>query len=874
MTVLARWSNLWRNLFRKARVEKDLDDEVNAYLAMLVDEKMAAGLTPEQARRAARIECGGVEQVEEQVRDNRAGVLLDTLWRDLRYGARMLARSPGFTAVAVLALGLGIGANTAIFSAVHAVLLTPLPYHDPDRLVFVWEDASHLGSPKDGAAPANYFDWKAQNQVFADMAAVVWRTADFTGDGPPEMVNGHDVLGNLFDVLGVRPLLGRTLTGADDAPGENVVVISHRLWQRRFGGDRHIIGRRIVMYQQPYTVVGVMPRGFHFLQVADYWVPGRFPPGRLASRGQHGLRVIARLKPGITVERAQSDMSAIAKRLEDDYPEANRGRGARVVPFAEEYVGNGRLVLFVLLAAAGCVLLIACTNVANLLLARAGARGREVALRMALGASRARLLRQMLTESLLLALLGAAAGALLGRLGLRALEYLVPDRLANIVHLRLDPGVLAFTLIVSLATGLLFGIAPAWQSTRGALTDALKQGGAGGAGRGPARFRDALVVAEVAVAFVLLIGAGLLIETLLRLRAMDTGFRAENVLTMRTRLQFPRYRNTQKRLRFFEAVLERVRALPGVESAGFVNFLPYTTGAGVDQFSIDGRQILPHQQNEALIRNTAGDYLQAMGVKLREGRLLTSDDRADTEPVVVINHTFARMFWPNESPLGKRVAVGGRPWRTIVGVIDDLRERGLGDPLKPAMYLPVTQMPNFVPADLAIRSSVPPLSLANSVRQAIWEVDREQTVADVRTIEDIVDIALAGRRQQMVLLVIFAGVALLLATVGIYGVLWYAVTQRTREIAVRMAVGAGAGDVVPMIVAHGLKLTAAGLLLGGVAALWLSRLMTAMLYDVTATEPRIYTLAAALICAGAAAAGLVPAARASRVDPVVALRQD
>jgi putative ABC transport system permease protein len=874
MPLLSRLSSFRRNLFHKARAEKDLDDEVRAYLAMLVEEKIRAGMAPEQAHRAARIELGGVEQVKEQVRDIRAGVLLDTLWRDLRYGVRMLARSPGFTAVAVLALALGIGANTAIFSAVHAVLLTPLPYHDPDRLVFVWEDASHLGSPKDGAAPANYFDWKTQNQVFADMAAVVWRTADFTGDGPPEMVNGHDVLGNLFDVLGVRPLLGRTLTAADDAPSENVVIISHRLWQRRFGADPRIIGRPILMYQEKYTVVGVMPGGFHFLQAADYWVPGRFPPGRLASRGQHLLRVIARLKPGITVERAQSDMSAIAKRLENDYPEANRGRGARVVPFAEEYIGNNRLVLLVLLAAAGCVLLIACTNVANLLLARASARGREVALRMALGASRARLLRQMLTESLLLALLGAAAGALLGRLGLQALVYLVPDRLANIVHLRLDPTVLAFTLIVSVATGLLFGIAPAWQASRAALSDALKHGGSGGAGRGPARFRDALVVVEVGLAFVLLIGAGLLFETLLRLRAMDTGFRAGNVLTMRTRLQFPRYRNTQKRLRFFEAVLERVRSLPGVESAGFVNWLPYTSGAAVDEFLIEGRQILPKQQNEALIRNTAGDYLQAMGVRLREGRLLSSDDRADMEPVAVINETFARMFWPNESPLGKRVAVGGGPWRTIVGVIADLRERGLGDPLKPAMYLPVTQMPNFVPADLAIRSTVPPLSLANPVRQAIWEVDREQTVADVRTMEDILDLALSGRRQQMVLLVIFAGVALLLATVGIYGVLWYAVRQRTREIAVRMAVGAARGNVVRMIVAHGLRLTATGLVLGAVAALWLSRLITTLLYGVTATEPRTYALAAGVICAAAAAACLFPAARASRVDPVVALRQE
>ena len=798
---------------------------------------------------------------------------------DFRYGLRRLLQSPGFSLVAVLALGLGIGANTAIFSLVDRVLIRPLGYADPDRLVTLWEDASYINFPRNTPSVANFIDWSKQNQVFTGLAASRDRAGSLTSDGPPEMVLGGAVTINLLDVLGVQPLLGRAFTQDDDRVGVNVIILSYGLWQSRYGGDPGVIGRSILMNDAKTTIIGVMPPGFTLpKRKTQFLSPAQFTPQMLNNRKAHLLGVIARLKPGITLARSQADMTAIAGRLALEYPDTNKQLGVVVVPLKDQIVGNTGTALLVLLAAAGCVLLIACANVANLLLAKSASREREMAIRTAMGAARGRLIRQMVTESVLLSIAGGTLGLVLARLSMRVLTALIPMGLPGSTEPSIDGRLLAFTLGISLLTGIVFGFAPALETTNPEICEKLKEGGRAGVGGQRRRFRDALVVAEVALALILLVSAGLLLQTLRNLHAIDAGFNPGNILTLSTRLPSPKYAAHLKRVAYYNAVVEKVRALPGVVSAGFTSNLPFTSQGYTSSFLIEGRPYAAGTSQDALYREVTNDYLQTLQVRLLEGRIFGNDDRANSLPVVIINETFKKQYWPNESPLGKRIQTSGdgTPWQTIIGVVADVRERGLELDMKPAVYLPVVQLPFGWnnPHQLAVRTSMEPHAVAKALREAIWAVDRDQPIADVRTMDDIIDLEVANHKQQTALLGTFAALALVLASLGIYGVLSYAVTQRTREIGVRVALGASTGDVTRMVVGHGIALTALGIAIGIGVALVVTRSMARLLVGVKTADPAVYVAVALLLSIVALVACYLPAVRAARIDPVIALREE
>ncbi len=806
--------------------------------------------------------------------------MLHNLLSDLRYGFRMLRQAPVFGAVAVLALALGIGANTAIFSSVSNLLLRALPYQDPDRLVMVWEDASFASFPKNTPAPGNYFDWKQQNHVFTSIAATRGAVANLTTDGPPEQVIGRRVTGNFFDVLGVRPLLGRTFTEDEDRENPNLALISYGLWQRRYAGNPEIVNRAILMNGIKFTVLGVLPRDFIFRnREVDFWQPCHFTPAEAGDRGSHYLNVVARLKPGVGLERAREEMNAIAGRMRQEHRDTNdRLERLVVVPIREDLLGNTRLGVLVLMGAAGCVLLIACANLASLLLARAVARQREMAVRSALGAGRGRLIRQMITEGLLLSSIGGVLGLGVARAGMTLLDKLAPVGFAAPEASRFNSGLLLFAIALSLATGLIFSIVPALQLSRTSLNDALRQGGRGGIGGRRATTRDALVVLEVAAALVLLVGAGLMIKTLARLRAIDIGFRSDHLLTMRTILPRDKYQDPVKRLAFFDRVIDGVRALPGVEGAAYNSVLPFLAAGNTQSYRVEGREASAGEPGDALLRVGSPEYLRTLGVRLVEGRLAESRDIGGAPPVIVVNETLAKRWWPNESALSHRITMYGRPpvWRTVIGVVKDIRERGYELEMKPGVYIPY---PQFLetwaqPENLMVRTKSDPAALAGAVRRVIAGVDAEQPVAAVRTMDEILDRDVEDRTQQMTLLSAFSALALLLATVGIYGVLSYAVTQRTREIGLRIALGAGARSVVAMVVRRGLALTAAGLTIGLAVAAWGTRAMKTLLYGVDTFDPSTFASVAALLCVIAVLACWVPAWRASRVDPIVVLREE
>ena len=805
--------------------------------------------------------------------------MIRNLLADLRYGARLLRQSPAFGTIAVLALALGIGANTAIFSTVQALLLRALPYREADRLVMVWEDATFFGFPKNTPAPGNYFAWKAQNTVFTDMAATRGAVANLTADGPPEQVIGRRVTANFFDVLGVQPVIGRVFTEAEDRTNPNLAILSYGLWQRRYAGDPGVVNRTILMNGIQYTILGVMPRDFVFRnREVTYWTPIHFAPGEAADHGSHYLNVVARLKPGATLPRAQQEMNAIASRLQKQFPDDDARLGAVVVPMREELLGRTRLAVLVLMSAAGCVLLIACANLAGLLMARAVARQREMAVRAALGATRSRLVGQMVTEGLLLSAAGGVLGLAVARAGMTLLVKLAPLGFSAADGPDLDGTLLLFTLAISLVTGLLFSIVPAIQSSRTSLNDALRQGGRGGIGGRSAVTRDALVILEVASALVLLVSAGLMLKTLARLRAIDLGFRSDHLLTLSTILPRNKYVEPAQRLRFYDRVLEEVRALPGVESAAYNSTLPFLSAGNTQAFSVEGHQMMPGEAPDALLRVGDAGYLKTLGVRLVEGRLPDAGDGASAPPVIVVNETLARQFFPNQSALGHHIRMSGRVtvWRTIIGVVKDVRERGYELEMKAGVYIPYVQFPDTwaQPENFIVRTKGDPEALAGAVRRAIADADPEQPVAAVRTMDEILDLNVEDRTQQMTLLGAFAALALLLASIGLYGVLSYAVTQRSREIGLRMALGASARSVRGMVVGRGLALTGAGLAIGLVLAALGTRSMKSLLYGVDAMDPATMAAVCGLLCAIALVACWVPARRASRVDPIVVLREE
>ena len=817
---------------------------------------------------------------------------METLLKDIRYGIRGLVKRPGFTAIALITLALGIGANTAIFSVINAVLLRPLQFKDPEQLVIVWEDASFAGFPRNTPAPGIYFDWKNQNQSFSDMAACAEVSFNITGDGDPERVMAFTVTENFFPLFGVQPLIGRNFLPEEDRPGANkVVLLSHSLWQSRYGGDPQIINRDITLNGAKHTVVGVMPASFQFMEKeVRLWVPIAFEPEDMSNRGGHYLKVVARLKPGVTQPQAQADLDAVMARVAKDFPgETMDGKlGAIVMPMREQLVGETRSSLIVLLVAVAFVLLIACANVAGLLLARAVARRREIALRVALGASRVRVVRQLLTESLLLATVAGVLGSLLAYWSFAFLQGLVPPEMALLTSLELDTRILAFTLLISIVTGVIFGLVPALQSANIDLNDALKQSST--RTTSTSRLRNGLIVSEVALSIVLLVGAGLLIQTLFQLFRQYAVLEPEKVLTLRTVL--PResssqgtgkYSEPQQRNNFYQQVLDRVESMPGVVAAGYSTSVPLLWKGGTSGFYPEGlRDPIPGMAYDANHRQVSADYLKAMNIPLRQGRYFTKGDNEHSMPVAIINETMARQYWPGENTLGRRFKIGApddpeRPWTTIVGIVADVRQMGIDEPVKAEMYLPhrqITHNPWFIPRDLAIRTTGDTTNLVGAGRQAIREVDPDQPVSNVATMAEVLGEEAAQRRMGMIMLVGFAVLALLLASLGIYGVLAYFVTQHTNEIGVRLALGATPRNILFLVLKKGMGLTLIGVAIGIAASFAFTRWMSSLLFGVKAADPLTFVAVPLLLGIVALLACAIPARRATKVDPMVALRYE
>jgi len=816
----------------------------------------------------------------------------DEMIQDLRYGVRTFLKNPGVTAIAVFTLALGIGANTAIFSVVHSVLLRPLSYPDSERLAVVWQKYTKRGW---GIVPVSYPNFAAireQSQVFENASAASFGEFNLTADGGPERLMGLRVSADFFSVLGVSPAMGRAILPEEDKPGaQRVAILSHGLWQRRFGSDAGIVGKPLTLNGEAYTVVGVMPPDFQYpppftitiaasaiaIPKADLWVPLAVAVSQ-AGVGTRAYQMIGRLKPGVSPAQAQAEMNAIAGRLERQYPGPNTGMELSLTTLHELITGSVRRALWVLFGVVGFILLIACANVANVLLARASGRRKEMAVRLAVGASRLRLIRQLLTESLMLASLGGALGLLLANWGSKLLIAINPDRIPRAAEIRINLYALGFTAAVTLLTGIIFGLAPALSASKLDLNESLKEGGrvafSGAAG---GRSRQLLVVTEVALSMVLLIGAGLMIRSFARLLAVDPGFKPERLLTLRLNLPSANYGDQLQQAAFYQQLMQRVERLPGVEAAGAINSLPMIGDRSNGGLNIEGRpRVNLNERSHAAHRVVSPDYFGLMGVTLQQGRYFTAGDVAGTLAVAIINQTAARVFWPNEDPLGKRITPDGFPpgtWLTIVGVVSDVRHAALDAEPQPEVYWPYTQTPDRS-INLLIRATAYPLSLAGAVRSEIWAIDKTLPVSDVKTMDELLSASVAQPRFYAMLLAAFAVVALLLATVGLYGVMSYAVNQRTHEIGIRMALGASPRDALWLIVNQGMVLTLAGVA-AGVAAAWaLTRVLKNLLFGVSATDPAIFVGIALLLAGVASLACYLPARRATKVDPLVALRHE
>jgi predicted permease len=866
-----------RSLFRRAQVEQELDEELQYHLERQIEEHIAKGMTEEEARHAALRAMGGVERRKEECRDTRRVRLTEDLIQDLRYGLRTLRKNPGFTAVAVLTLALGIGANTAMFSAVDAVLIRPLPYVYADRLVMIWDEMSHIGFPKHNSTPAEWREWRQNNTVFTDIAATQPVQAILSGDGEPEEAPARKVTANLWTVLGAQPLLGRVFNEDEDARGARVAVISYGLWRRRFGASPDALGRKITLNDSPYEVIGVMPREFYFLPARDIdiWIPTSFSAQMLMHFSWHDVHCVARLKPGVTLQQARESMAALSLRV--SAPRVSTPRSAVVTPLREELAGKTQSSLIALLGAAAAVLLISCVNLANLLMSRWAARRHEVAVRAALGAGRERLIRQFLVESLALAGFGALAGLALAIPVMRFLETLVPETMAAI-RLTLDWRLLAFSAGIAVAAGLTFGLAPALVLSRVALQEGLRDGGRGSSGPRSHWFQHSLIVIETALAVALLAGGGLSLQSFQHLRRLDLGIRGDNLLTFETPLL--RYSDFERRVAFINAELEKIRAIPGVVSAGAISNIPLTQIAQTTRYAFPGQPASETRSQDALSRVVTRDYFATVGARLREGRFFEVSDQRSESPAAIVNESFADRNFPGRSPLGARFKFGHLGEKgysyTIVGVVKEIRERGVAEELKPAIYRVHEQADQTgnQPSGIVVRASVEPTSIVPAVRQAIWSVDKNQPITRVQTFEDIVARQLSAPSQNTALLSVFALLALLLAALGLYGVLSYAVTQRANEIGVRMALGATSHHILLSFGGRGLKLTILGIAVGSILAAVAARFMTTLLYGFRPDYLPTVAMASLILLTVAALACFVPARRAANVDPLVVLRND
>jgi putative ABC transport system permease protein len=798
----------------------------------------------------------------------------------LKFGVRTLVKRPGFTLVAVLTLALGIGANAAIFSVVNAVLLRPLPFRDSERLVTVFETTRVV--PREFISVPNLQDYRSGSRSFEEFATFVPQSVNMTGAGEPERVVGAFATSSLFPLLGVEAERGRALGSEDDAAGGGLVaVLGNEFWQRRFGGDASVVGRPLTFNGESYTVVGVMPAGFQFHGVApDVLLPAQKWPNYQVARSAHNAWVFGRLRPGVSRETAEGELGAIAKRLEEAYPAENKGRGVEVVGLQEEQVENIRPALLVLLGAVGFILLIACANIANLLLARGASRRKEVALRSALGASRVRLLRQFLTETLLLALAGGVGGLLVAQWGVDALLTLnsanIPLQGGLRVDAALDARVLLFSLALSLLTGVVFGIVPALQLSKADLNSDLKEGGKTvGDGGSRSRLRGAFVVSQVALSLVLLVGAGLLLNSFYRLLRAEPGFDPRNLLTMEYRLPKNRYAKGEQQWAFHKEVVERVSRVPGVVSAAVVRGLPFSGNGGSLTYLVPDRPAPPEGQEPKALENAIDpNYLRTVGLPLLSGRNFTAQDGPDAQPVVLVNRTMAEKLWPGEDALGKRLNFSeAKINATVVGVVGDAKQYDLGETQMPQVYTAYAQNPHIF-GTLVVRANVEPLSLSKQVREAVWSVDPDQPVWKVRTVEYLMGVNVSDRRFVLYLMACFAGLALLLTALGIYGVVSYTVAQRTHEIGIRVALGAQGRDVLRLVLRHGMGLALLGVGIGLAAAYAVTRYLASLLYGVSTTDPPTYAAVALLLAGVALLACLIPARRATRVDPMVALRHE
>jgi putative ABC transport system permease protein len=794
----------------------------------------------------------------------------------------MLAKSPGFSFVAIVTLGLAIGANTAIFSVVNAVLLRPLPYPHAEKLVRVFGTQPTLDEAPN--SPANFLEWKTENQVFSRIATYVGKGFNLTGTDKPERVIGARVSSDLFQLLEVQPALGRDFTAEEDRDGgERVVILSYDFWQRRFAGDPNVIRQTITLSDQTYTIVGVMPRDFAFPSPrTQIWTPVAFNAAERATRDTNYIDVVARLKPGISLEQAQGNMNAITRHQAERYPQTNVGIGAKVVSLQEHIVGDVRPMLVVLLGAVGFVLLIACANVANLLLARAAARHREMAIRGALGASRSRVVRLLLTESVLLAIAGGALGLILAIWSLDLLVSLKPANLPRLAEIGVNRTVFLFTAAVSLLTGVLFGLAPAWQVSKSDLNEGLKESGRGGSDAPRRhRMRALLVISEVALSLVLLIGAGLMMRSFARLLAVDPGFKPDHVLTAFVSLPVAKYPKHEEQVAFFDRLLERLRNVPGVSAASVVTDIPLNGGSSTG-FDVEGRPpAQPGQRAMTDYRVISPDYFAAMGMRMLKGRTFAAPDTQDAPGVVIINETLAARYFPGEDPIGKRLDLSGAPkdLREIVGVVADVRNYGIDADVKPEVYVPLSQStPGYLSSVssaliIVMRSTIDPTALSQTLREQVQALDKDQPVSEIKTMEWYLADSMAQRRFNMLLLGVFAGLALVLAAVGIYGVIAYTVTQRTHEMGIRIALGARGGDILRLVFSNSMATTIIGIMIGLVAAFALTRLLQSLLYQVSATDPVVFATIPLLLLTVAAIATYVPARRAMKVNPITALRE-
>ena len=874
-----RWLNVLlarlRALLWRDKVIHDIDEELRAHLEMEAEANREMGMTPEEARATAAKSFGNVASIRDLAYEVRGGGFMETVWQDLRYSARMLFKHPGFTIIAVLTLGLGIGANTAIFSIVNAVLLRPFPYHAPEQLVIVGEFAAG-GS----VSYPNFVDWRDDRNVFESASAVrANESYNFTGRGEPERLQGRLVSAGFLTLLGVKPLLGRDFLPEDDRPGASpAVMLSYGFWSRTFGNDPNILGKTITLNNQSYTVTGIMPPDFQFGLLADVTIPIGLSAERFKVRGgDPGISVVARLKPNASQQQTESELNVVYKRLEQQYPDTNTGRRGVLMPVHESFVGSVRQPLLILLGAVGLVLLIACANVANLLLVRASTRKREMSVRVALGANRWRIIRQLLTESFLLASIGAALGILLAHWGTSFIASQLPDSIPRLAESNVDLRVLMFTLGVSVITGLLFGLAPALQASRLNLVHSLKEGDRGSVGR--QHLRSVLVVCEVALTLTLLVGAGLLIQSFRRVLQVDPGFEAQNLLTMQVSVNNP---DGNQVASFFKQLQENVRSLPGVKSVAISNGLPLVT-VNHPVFFIQGRPLPEPGKAPAAMRYTVSpDYFQTMEIELIKGRVFNRQDTPSTPLAVVIDDALAQNF-TNEDPIGQHLSqTPSGPFYEIVGVVRHVEQYSFdGQAMRtPQFYLNFNQIPAerwtglVRRINLLTRTDVEPASLAPAVRGQIAALNKDQAVFNVRTMEEIVSQSVAPRRFSMLLLAVFAVVALALAVIGIYGMLSYAVAQRTREIGLRMTLGAQRTDVLRLVIGHGMKLAIAGVVLGLIASFALTRTMKNLLFGVSATDPITFVSITLLLAFVALLACWIPARRATNVDPIVALRYE